>query len=98
MGAFCGNHSERGRRFCSFGEQTAPPRGKLGDPVTDEQYELWPYKDMNGFCLDIGDTVRTQHSKDPLKIVIFTIGGTQAVVTNGWRQYEIPLGKLLWLR
>lgn len=66
--------------------------------MTDEQYAAWPYKDMNGFCLDIGDTVKIVSNMELFKIVIFSLDGEHAFVNNELRSLKLPLGKVLWVK
>jgi hypothetical protein len=67
--------------------------------VTDEQYAAWPYKDMNGFCLDIGDTVKLpSNTSEWFKIVIFSLDGQHAYVMNHMKNLKLPLNKILWVK
>jgi hypothetical protein len=67
--------------------------------VTDEQYAKWPYKDMNGFCLDIGDTVKLPtNSSEFFKIIIFSIDGKYAYVMNELKNLKLPVAQVLWVK
>jgi hypothetical protein len=67
--------------------------------MNDEQYAAWPYKDMNGFCLDIGDTVQLVGNKDEwFKIIIFSLDGHYAFVNNELKSLKLPLTNILWIK
>ncbi len=66
---------------------------------SDEHYASWPYKDMNGFCLDIGDTVRLATNKTELfKIILFSLDCEYAYVMNELKNLKLPVRKILWVK
>jgi hypothetical protein len=66
---------------------------------SDEHYASWPYKDMNGFCLDIGDTVRLATDKTELfKIIVFSLDCEYAYVMNELKNLRLPVRKILWVK
>jgi hypothetical protein len=65
--------------------------------MTDKEYEAWPYKDMNGFCLDIGDTIKLigyGQTWDWMKIIGFTLDGNYVYTNTG---LKLPTRKVLWI-
>jgi hypothetical protein len=67
--------------------------------MTDEQYAAWPYKDMNGFCLDIGDTVKLAgRASEWFKIILFSFDGEYAYVMNEMKNLKLPTRKVLWVK
>lgn len=70
---------------------------KVRKEAEHKAYEQWPYKDMNGFCLDIGDTVKLvgyDKSWDRFKIIGFTLTGKTLYTNTG---HTIPTNKVLWV-
>ena len=61
-------------------------------------YETWPYKDINGMNLDIGDLVKFHDSSEIYRIVIFTLDAKKAVIQSGNKQWTIPTQLLRWVR
>jgi hypothetical protein len=72
--------------------------------MTDEEadYESYPYKDYNGWNLDIGSLV--QFAGDDrtygqmFKIVVFTLDAKKALIASGNKKYWVTLGSLRWVR
>ena len=68
-----------------------------GNKVNEEQYEAWPYKDMNNFTLDIGDTIKLvgyDRAWDWMKIIGFTLDGNYVYTNTG---LKLPIKKVLWV-
>lgn len=54
---------------------------------------------MNGFCLDIGDTVRLATDKTELfKIILFSLDCEYAYVMNELKNLRLPVRKILWVK
>lgn len=76
----------------------------LSNDMSDEElaYEEYPYKDYNGWNMDIGSIV--QFATDDrtygniYKIVVFTLDAKKALITNGSQKYWVTLGALRWIR
>jgi hypothetical protein len=66
---------------------------------SDEHYASWPYKDMNGFCLDIGDTVKLPGNTSELfKIIVFSLDCEYAYVMNEIKNLRLPVRKIVWVK
>lgn len=74
------------------------------DNMSDEEvsYESYPYKDYNGWNLDIGSLV--QFAGDDrtygqmFRIVVFTLDAKKALIASGEKKYWVSLGSLRWVR
>lgn len=64
-------------------------------------YEQWPYKDIDGCNLDIGDLVKFHDASNIstiYRIVIFTLDAKKAVIQAGHKQWTVPTNLLRWIR
>jgi hypothetical protein len=72
--------------------------------MSDEEvaYESYPYKDYNGWNLDVGSLV--QFAMDDrtygqiFRIVVFTLDAKKALIVAGEKKYWVTLGSLRWVR
>jgi|688.fasta_scaffold1802955_1 hypothetical protein len=54
---------------------------------------------MNGFCLDIGDTVKLPGNTSELfKIIVFSLDCENAYVMNEIKNLKLPTRKILWVK
>lgn len=66
------------------------------------EYEEYPYKDYQGWNLDIGSMV--QFAMDDrtygkiYRIIVFTKDARKALISNGSNKYWVTLSTLRWVR
>jgi len=76
----------------------------VSNEMSEEEaaYEAYPYKDYNGWQLDIGSLV--QFAGDDrtygqmFRIVVFTLDSKKALITAGEKKYWVTLSSLRWVR